>query len=47
MLRPIEFPRQALHAYRLGFLHPETGQPLGFEAPVPTDLLDLLAHLRK
>jgi 23S rRNA pseudouridine1911/1915/1917 synthase len=47
MLRPIEFPRQALHAYRLGFLHPETGQPLGFEAPVPADLLDLLAHLRK
>jgi 23S rRNA pseudouridine1911/1915/1917 synthase len=47
MLRPIEFPRQALHAYRLGFLHPETGQPLGFEAPVPADFLDLLAQLRK
>jgi 23S rRNA pseudouridine1911/1915/1917 synthase len=47
MLRPIEFPRQALHAYRLGFLHPQTGQPLRFEAPVPADLLELLAHLRK
>ncbi|MBX3621920.1 MAG: RluA family pseudouridine synthase [Rhizobacter sp.] len=30
--------RQALHAARLGFVHPHTGQPLSFEAPLPTDL---------
>jgi 23S rRNA pseudouridine1911/1915/1917 synthase len=47
MLRPIEFPRQALHAYRLGFVHPQTGHPLRFEAPVPIDFLELLAQLRK
>ena len=30
--------RQALHAFRLGFLHPVTGQALAFEAPLPMDL---------
>jgi 23S rRNA pseudouridine1911/1915/1917 synthase len=45
-LRPIEFARQALHAYRLGFLHPITGKPLRFEAPIPEDLVALLARLR-
>ena len=44
--RPIDFPRQALHAHRLGFLHPVTGRPLRFEAPLPADLTDLLAQLR-
>lgn len=29
--------RQALHAARLGFSHPITGQPLAFEAPPPPD----------
>jgi 23S rRNA pseudouridine1911/1915/1917 synthase len=47
VLRPIDFPRQALHAQRLGFEHPMTGQPLQFEAPLPADLLELLARLRK
>jgi 23S rRNA pseudouridine1911/1915/1917 synthase len=32
------FPRPALHALRLAFRHPESGEPLSFEAPVPTDL---------
>jgi 23S rRNA pseudouridine1911/1915/1917 synthase len=45
-LRPIEFARQALHAYRLGFLHPTTGKPLRVEAPIPEDLVALLARLR-
>ncbi|MFY8104960.1 MAG: RluA family pseudouridine synthase [Ramlibacter sp.] len=30
--------RQALHAFRLAFTHPDTGQPLTFEAPLPADL---------
>ena len=45
-LRPIEFGRQALHAFRLAFLHPLTGKPLRFEAPIPADILALLASLR-
>ena len=32
------FPRQALHAARLGFDHPVTGQTLAFEAPLPADM---------
>jgi 23S rRNA pseudouridine1911/1915/1917 synthase len=35
--------RQALHAYRLAFTHPATGQPLAFLAPVPTDLAQALS----
>jgi 23S rRNA pseudouridine1911/1915/1917 synthase len=46
-LRPIEFPRQALHAARLAFRHPETDQALRFEAPLPADMADLLDRLRK
>ena len=46
-LRSIEFPRQALHAYRLSFRHPADGRLLHFEAPLPTDLAGLLARLRR
>ena len=46
-LRPITFGRQALHAARLECLHPDTGQPLRFEAPLPADLADLIARLRR
>jgi 23S rRNA pseudouridine1911/1915/1917 synthase len=45
-LRPIEFPRQALHAHRLAFRHPLTGQPLSFEAPLPADMQGLITSLR-
>ncbi len=34
-------PRQALHAWRLGFVHPRTDERLDFEAPLPRDLRDL------
>ena len=37
--------RQALHAFRLSFDHPITGEPLKFEAPLPDDMVDLLAGL--
>lgn len=36
-----DFPRPALHAWRLAFRHPRTGEPLSFEAPVPEDLRTL------
>jgi 23S rRNA pseudouridine1911/1915/1917 synthase len=44
--RRIEFERQALHAARLAFRHPLSGQVMKFEAPVPDDFSDLLQHLR-
>ncbi|MDF2463011.1 MAG: rluD [Ramlibacter sp.] len=34
--------RQALHAYRLAFAHPATGQALEFHAPLPADLRQAL-----
>lgn len=40
-------PRLALHAAELGFLHPISGGPLYFEAPLPPDLDGLLARLRE
>ena len=33
------FTRQMLHAWKLGFAHPRTGEALRFEAPVPADFL--------
>ncbi|MBL8225094.1 MAG: 23S rRNA pseudouridine(1911/1915/1917) synthase RluD [Chromatiales bacterium] len=39
------FRRQALHAWRLAFTHPVTGEPLEFTAPLPPDFRALLAAL--
>ena len=36
------FPRQALHATRVAFIHPATQKRLVIDAPVPRDLEDLL-----
>jgi len=47
ILRPIDFPRQALHAFRLGFRHPKDRRLLQFEAPLPGDLVALLDNLRR
>jgi 23S rRNA pseudouridine1911/1915/1917 synthase len=41
-----DFPRQALHAWRLAFLHPVSGARLEFEAAPPADFQELLAVLR-
>jgi 23S rRNA pseudouridine1911/1915/1917 synthase len=30
--------RQALHAHRLAFIHPLTGDPMQFEAPLAPDM---------
>lgn len=40
------FPRQALHAMRLGFAHPVTDEPMSFEAEPPEDITSLLDVLR-
>ncbi|MFZ3321230.1 MAG: RluA family pseudouridine synthase [Usitatibacter sp.] len=41
------FPRQALHAWKLEFDHPRTGEAVAFEAPLPADFAALLEALRK
>lgn len=40
-----EFPRQALHAFRLGFIHPESGQHIDFETEIPPDMTKLINFL--
>jgi 23S rRNA pseudouridine1911/1915/1917 synthase len=42
----IRFDRQALHAETLRLVHPDTGQPMTFTAPLPKDLQQLEASLR-
>lgn len=40
--RPLKtFPRPALHAWKLAFAHPVTGDPVKVEAPVPADMRNL------
>ena len=34
--------RQALHAYRISFTHPVSGQKMKFTAPIPEDMISLL-----
>ncbi len=45
-LRPIPFPRHALHARRLAFRHPSGDQLVELEAPPPADFTALLIRLR-
>jgi len=35
------FPRPALHAWRLAFEHPASGEWVGYESPLPADLVEL------
>jgi 23S rRNA pseudouridine1911/1915/1917 synthase len=37
------FPRQALHAYRLGLVHPRSGKEREWKAKVPKDMADLIS----
>ena len=41
---PVRIPsrRVALHSWRIGFVHPRTGEALAIEAPLPADLLALV-----
>ncbi len=41
------FRRQALHAARLGLIHPVTGERMHWSAPVPEDMRELIEALRK
>jgi len=41
----VAFPRQALHAFELKFVHPRTGEAMAFHAPLPADLENLKALL--
>ncbi|MDR5907147.1 23S rRNA pseudouridine(1911/1915/1917) synthase RluD [Franzmannia qiaohouensis] len=40
------FPRQALHARKLAFVHPASGQRVEYRAELPDDMLMLLDYLR-
>ncbi len=42
----IPFDRQALHAERLGLLHPQSGMPMNWHVEPPADMRELLAYLR-
>jgi 23S rRNA pseudouridine1911/1915/1917 synthase len=42
---PVPLPRQALHAFRLGLVHPGTGKSMSWEAPPPDDLQALIEAL--
>ena len=39
------FPRQALHAYALGFVHPITDEDIEVTVPIPKDMQQLIAVL--
>jgi 23S rRNA pseudouridine1911/1915/1917 synthase len=40
-------PRPFLHAARLEFEHPVSGEEMAFESPMPDDLLAVLAELER
>jgi 23S rRNA pseudouridine1911/1915/1917 synthase len=42
-----DFERQALHAARLTFPHPRTGESIVVEAPMPEDMARVLAQLKE
>lgn len=43
----IPFPRQALHAERLGLVHPATHEEMSWASPLPPDFASLLQALRQ
>jgi 23S rRNA pseudouridine1911/1915/1917 synthase len=45
LLKRLRFERQALHAARLGFVHPITSQALAFDSAMPDDMQELLSAL--
>ncbi len=47
VLRPIQFERHALHAWRLAFEHPADGRRVQFEAPPPPDFAALITRLAR
>ena len=45
LLETLGFRRQALHAARLGFTHPITGESQAFDSPMPADMQELFSRL--
>jgi 23S rRNA pseudouridine1911/1915/1917 synthase len=45
--KKIMFPRQMLHAERLGFIHPITGKHLDFSCPLPEDMAEKIEELQE
>ncbi|MEO8738454.1 MAG: 23S rRNA pseudouridine(1911/1915/1917) synthase RluD [Casimicrobiaceae bacterium] len=45
--RGIKFTRQALHAWRLGLVHPTSQEAMQWQSPLPEDFATLLATLRQ
>lgn len=41
-----DFPRQALHAQQISFVHPRTGENMTFSADLPDDMQNLISALR-
>lgn len=41
------FPRQALHAAQLSLFHPETDEWMTWQAPLPDDMVQLIATVRE
>jgi 23S rRNA pseudouridine1911/1915/1917 synthase len=40
-----QFPRQALHSWRIAFRHPRSGEDVAIEAPLPADMRQLATAL--
>ena len=45
LLKELGFERQALHAARLGFIHPISRDRLSFDSPLPSDMQQLFTAL--
>ena len=42
----LKFPRQALHAEKLEFIHPKSGKKVNYSAKIPKDLIQLIELLK-
>ena len=42
----LKFPRQALHAEKLEFIHPTSGKSVNYSAKTPKDLIQLMHFLK-
>ena len=42
----LKFPRQALHAEKLEFIHPKSGKKINYSAKIPKDLIQLIELLK-
>jgi len=42
----LSFPRQALHAWKIAFVHPVSEQEMSFESELPADFREILNILK-